>query len=235
MPNPDSPSVAARLDALRAEVAALAAKHGREPADVTILAVSKTKQPADVQAAYAAGARDFGENFLQDAETKLGCVPADARWHFIGALQSNKTRRVAEQFDFVHTVDRLKIARRLSEQRPEQLPPLSVCVQVNLDDEPQKAGVNPGEALALARAVAGLPRIRLRGLMAIPRPAEGLEAQRAPLAALRKLYEAGQEAGLELDTLSMGMTADMEAAIAEGATMIRIGTAIFGPRERKPA
>lgn len=227
----DSGATAARLVAVRAQVADLARRYGRDPASVLVLAVSKTKPAAAVAAAYAAGQRDFGENFLQDALGKLDCVPMDTNWHFIGAVQSNKTRAIAERFAWVHTIERMRIARRLSDQRPTDSAPLSVCVQVNISGEDSKAGVGEDEALDLAQEIAALPRMRLRGFMAIPHPASSLAEQRVPFTRLRELLRRAQRAGLTLDTLSMGMSDDMEAAIAEGATIVRIGTAIFGPRD----
>ena len=207
-------------------------RYGREPGSVALLAVSKTKPPEAVRAAYDAGQRDFGENQLQDALTKIVPLTAlpDICWHFIGPLQSNKTRPVAAHFQWVQSIDRLKIATRLSEQRDPQAPPLEVCVQVNVSGEASKSGAAPGEAAALAAQVAALPRLRLRGLMGIPAPVDGLDRQRAALRPLRELYETLRADGLPLDTLSMGMSDDLEAAVAEGATMVRIGTAVFGAR-----
>ena len=206
---------------------------GRPVDSVTLLAVSKTFPAGAVRDAFDAGCRQFGENYVQEALDKIADL-ADLRsqitWHLIGPLQSNKTRPVAEAFDWVHSVDRLKIAQRLSEQRPAGLPPLQVCLQVNISGETSKSGMLPAEVPAVARAVAALPRLRLRGLMAIPEPAEGEAAQRAPHRALRELLVALNDDGLALDTLSMGMSADLEAAVAEGATIVRVGTAIFGGR-----
>ena len=223
--------VARALAHTRGQIADLEARHGREPGSVKLLAVSKTKPPEMVRAAYEAGQTAFGENHLQDAESKLDAL-ADLpiEWHFIGAVQSNKTRRIAERFAWVHGVDREKIARRLSEQRPAESAPLELCIQVNVSGEESKAGVAPEQAAALADAVADLPRVRLRGLMAIPAPAADLDGQRAPFRRLRELLERLNERGHALDTLSMGMSGDVEAAIAEGATIVRIGTAIFGAR-----
>ena len=187
--------------------------------------------------AFDAGQRDFGENYVQEALAKiaeLADLRADLRWHLIGPLQSNKAREVATHFDWVHAVDRMKLAQRLSDLRPADLPPLQVCLQVNISGEDSKSGVAPEAALALAHDVARLPRLKLRGLMAIPEAAGDLAAQRAPHRALRKLFEAMNAEGLGLDTLSIGMSADLEAAIAEGATWVRIGTAIFGSRPAKP-
>lgn len=205
---------------------------GRDPASVRLLAVSKTFPAGDIRAAHAAGQIAFGESYAQEAVTKiteLADLPLE--WHYIGPLQSNKTRQIAESFAWVHAVDRLKIAERLSAQRPPDLPPLNLCVQVNISGEASKSGVEPAQALALARDIAALPRVKLRGLMAIPEPVEGLEAQRAPFRRLRELLGELQAAGLDCDTLSMGMSGDMQAAILEGATMVRIGTAIFGHRD----
>jgi hypothetical protein len=206
---------------------------GRPVDSVTLLAVSKTFPASAVRDAFDAGCRQFGENYVQEALDKIAAL-TDLRqritWHLIGPLQSNKTRPVAEAFDWVHSVDRLKIAQRLSEQRPAGLPPLQVCLQVNISGEDSKSGVAPADVPALAQAVATLPRLALRGLMAIPEPAADLAAQQAPHRALRELLAALNAQGLRLDTLSMGMSADLEAAIAEGATIVRVGTAIFGGR-----
>lgn len=200
-----------------------------------LLAVSKT-QPADaIRQAHAAGLRDFGENYLQEALDKQAqLADLDLIWHFIGPIQSNKTRPIAEHFAWVHSVDRLKIAERLSTQRPTGLLPLNVCLQVNVSDETSKSGCSLNEAPALARAIAGLPNLRLRGLMAIPAPSDDPTEQRAAFARLRQLYEALANE-LALDTLSMGMSQDLEAAVAEGATWVRIGTALFGARSYGPA
>ncbi len=224
-------AIATNLQAVRTRIAAAASAAGRTPESITLLAVSKTKPLADVLAAAAAGQTAFGENYVQEGcEKAAATVDRSLEWHFIGPLQSNKTRLVAEHFAWVHSVDRLKIAERLSAQRPTDLPPLQVCVQVNVSGEASKSGCTPAEALALCQAVATLPNLRLRGLMAIPEPADDAAAQRAPLRRLRELYESIRAAGLPLDTLSMGMTHDLEAAIAEGATIVRVGTAIFGER-----
>lgn len=221
------------LDVHRRIADAAHAAH-RSPDAVRLLAVSKTFPAEDVRAAFEAGQRAFGENYVQESIAKIEALAdlrAQIEWHFIGPLQSNKTRPVAEHFDWVHSVDRLKIAQRLSEQRPDALPPLNVCLQVNVSSEASKSGVSLEDAPALAREIAALPKLRLRGLMSIPEPAEGLEAQRAPHRTLRQLYEALCAQGLSLDTLSMGMSADLEAAVLEGATIVRIGTAIFGKRD----
>ncbi|MEM5295226.1 YggS family pyridoxal phosphate-dependent enzyme [Burkholderia sp. JPY481] len=207
---------------------------GRDAQSVMLLAVSKTFPADAVRAAHAAGQRAFGENYVQEALDKmqtLADLRASLEWHFIGPLQSNKTRPVAEHFDWVHSVDRLKIAQRLSEQRPDNLPPLNVCLQVNVSGEASKSGVAPDEAAAIAHQIAALPKLNLRGLMSIPEPAGDLDAQRAPHRQLRELFERLRNDGLELDTLSMGMSADLEAAVLEGATIVRVGTAIFGARD----
>jgi len=224
--------IAARLAEVRGRIAAAARSAGRDPEAVRLVGVSK-RQPAEaVRAALDAGLRDFGENFVQEALDKMDALgETPARWHFIGALQSNKTAAVAERFDWVHSVDRLKLARRLSAQRPAGLAPLNVCVQVNIGDEQSKSGVAPAETAALAREIAGLPRLALRGLMAVPPAESDPERQRAWCRQLAALYEELRAEGVPLDTLSMGMSADLEAAIAEGATLVRIGTAIFGERK----
>lgn len=206
---------------------------GRDPASVRLLAVSKTFPAEAVREARAAGQIAFGENYVQEGVAKIEALSdlrAGIEWHCIGPLQSNKTRPVAAHFDWVHGIDRLKIAERLAEQRPAELPPLQVCLQVNVDAGANKSGVTPEETLALARAVAALPRLRLRGLMAIPEPAPDFEAQRALFLRAAAVFEEMRGAGLEVDTLSLGMSADLEAAIAAGSTMVRIGTAIFGGR-----
>lgn len=226
------------LQAVRKRVAAAARAAGRDPAAITLLAVSKSHPAARIVEAIEASQRAFGENYVQEAVHKmdaLGGPPAPVpalEWHLIGPLQSNKTRVVAERFDWVQTIDRQKIAERLSAQRPLTRTPLNVLVQVNVSGEASKSGVEPRAALELAQAVARLPRLRLRGLMAIPEPTDDAALQRARFRLLRELLEAVQARGLAVDTLSMGMSDDMEAAIAEGATMVRIGTAIFGARER---
>ncbi|MGX7005544.1 YggS family pyridoxal phosphate-dependent enzyme [Caballeronia sp. KNU42] len=229
-----SSHVARHLDEVRQRIAKAAADASRDASSVTLLAVSKTFPAADVRAAFDAGQRAFGENYVQEAVAKIAEL-ADLRsqieWHFIGPLQSNKTKVVAENFDWVHSVDRLKIAERLSDQRGDNQAALNVCLQVNVSGEASKSGVTPDETLALARTVAALPHLRLRGLMAIPEPAATLDEQRAPHRRLREIMDTLRAEGLELDTLSMGMSADIEAAILEGATMVRIGTAIFGARD----
>lgn len=226
--------IAASLDAVKERIRAAEGRFGRTPGSVRLLAVSKAQPAAAIAEACRAGQRAFGENYVQEALGKMEAVPeTDIEWHFIGPVQSNKTRPIALHFSWVHSLERLKIARRLSEQRPQHLAPLDVCIQINVADEPTKAGVATAEAAALAHDLAELPGLRLRGLMAIPPPAEDFESQRAPFRRLHELLEALNADGLSLDTLSMGMTADMEAAIAEGATIVRIGTAIFGPRDER--
>lgn len=223
------------LQQVRARLVKACTAAGRDAAGVQLLAVSKTFGPDAVREAHGAGQRAFGENYVQEALSKIEAlvdVRAELAWHCIGPLQSNKTRPVAEQFDWVHSVDRLKIAQRLSEQRPAGLPPLQVCLQVNVDGGANKSGVAPGEALALARAVAELPRLRLRGLMAIPEPAPDFVAQRALFKRAAAVFDQIRDAGIAVDTLSLGMSADLEAAIAAGSTMVRVGTAIFGNRPR---
>ncbi|MGI9332763.1 MAG: YggS family pyridoxal phosphate-dependent enzyme [Gammaproteobacteria bacterium] len=226
-------TIAARLGAVRDQLVAAQARYGRAPGSVRLIAVSKTKPPAAVREAYDAGQRAFGENHLQDAMTKVATLDLpDLEWHFIGAVQSNKTRAVAQHFDWVHTIDRLKTATRLSAQRPAGLAPLNVCIQVNVSGEASKSGVTAAESAELAQRVAELARLKLRGLMAIPAPEEDFERQRLAFRVLAEQLEVLRGQGLALDTLSMGMTHDMEAAVAEGATLVRIGTAIFGARTR---
>jgi hypothetical protein len=227
--------IAQNLQAVQARIAQAARAVSRDPHEVSLLAVSKTFGAEDIAAAIAAGQRAFGENYLQEALDKMAALStmlADTpiTWHFIGPIQSNKTRPIAEHFDWVHSVDREKVAQRLADQRPEHLPPLNVCVQVNVSGEASKSGASFNEAAAIARTVANLPRLRLRGLMAIPEPTNDVAQQRAAFRQLRELYDALRAEGLPLDTLSMGMSGDLEAAIAEGATIVRVGTAIFGQR-----
>ncbi|GGO78073.1 UPF0001 protein [Marinobacterium nitratireducens] len=225
-------SIADNICAVRKRIAEVAADCGRGEDSVQLLAVSKTRSPDELRDAYAAGQCAFGENYLQEALDKIEALAdLDIEWHFIGPIQSNKTRAIAGHFDWVHSVDRAKVARRLSEQRPGGLAPLNICLQVNISAEPSKSGCLPDEVEALAREVATLPNIRLRGLMAIPAASEDPEEQRRPLAAMRELLRQLQQEHPGLDTLSMGMSADMEAAICEGATQVRIGTALFGPRD----
>jgi PLP dependent protein len=226
-------SIADNLQQVGARIRAACDAAQRPVQSVTLLAVSKTFPPAAVRQACAAGQRAFGENYVQEALDKIAALAdlrAELEWHLIGPLQSNKTRDVAEAFDWVHSVDRPKIAERLSAQRPAGLPPLHVCLQVNISGQASKSGVPPEQVLDLARTVAAMPGLRLRGLMAIPEPAADLQAQRAPHRALKVLFDQLNAQGLGLDTLSMGMSADLEAAVLEGATMVRIGTAVFGAR-----
>ena len=224
-------TIASNLQAVRERIATACTSAGRSVEDVTLLAVSKTFGPGAVREAHAAGQVAFGENYVQEALQKMAdLADLPLQWHCIGPLQSNKTRPVAEHFDWVHTVDRLKIAERLAAQRPPERPPLNVCIQVNIDGGPTKAGVAPAEALALARAVAALPGLRLRGIMTIPEPAADFIAARALHAGARAVFDQLNGAGLALDTLSMGMSADLEAAVAEGSTLVRVGSAIFGGR-----
>ena len=228
--------IPAQLRDVRGRIARACAAVKRPVESVTLLAVGKTFPPAALRAAFDAGQRAFGENYAQEALAKIEALAhlrPRIEWHLIGPLQSNKTREVAAAFDWVHAIDRAKIAERLSAQRPAGMAPLQVCLQVNVSGEASKSGVAPADALPLALAVAALPNLRLRGLMAIPEPAGSFEARRRPHRALRELLEALQAADprlARLDTLSMGMSADLEAAIAEGATIVRVGSAIFGAR-----
>jgi pyridoxal phosphate enzyme (YggS family) len=226
-------SIAANLQAVRDRIARAARAARREPAEVALLAVSKTIAAARIEEAYAAGQRAFGENHAQEAVEKITVLAAlPVEWHFIGPIQSNKTRLIAQHFAWVHSVEREKIAERLNAARPEHLPPLNICIQVNLSGEATKSGVAPGEEARLADAIARLPRLKLRGLMAIPEPTADVALQRRRFALLRELKDGLIARGHALDTLSMGMTDDFEAAILEGATIVRIGTAIFGRRDQ---
>ena len=225
----------ARIDAVRERITTAAQRAGRDPAAIRLLAVSKTFPPSAVEAAVAAGLTAFGENYAQEGCDKVDALQATLpgaplEWHFIGPLQSNKTRGVAERFDWVQSVDRERIALRLAEQRPAYRPPLNVLLQVNISEEDSKSGLLPGEVSALAAVVAAQPQLRLRGLMAIPEPATDPQRQREPFARMRELYERLRSEGYAIDTLSMGMSGDLDAAIAEGATLVRVGTAIFGGR-----
>lgn len=224
-------AILSKMQAVRAAINQAALLAQRDTAQIKLLAVSKTVAASVLREAYSAGQKAFGENYVQEALDKiheLRDLPLE--WHFIGPIQSNKTRAIAENFSWVHSVDRLKIAERLSEQRPANLPPLNICLQINVSGESTKGGVELEQAEAMAHAIAILPRIKLRGLMAIPAPADELAVQRAPYAKMRKLFLHLNTAGLNLDTLSMGMSHDMTAAILEGATIVRVGTAIFGSR-----
>lgn len=225
-----------RLQAVREQIRGFAESASRRVDDVRLLAVSKTFGADEVIAAADGGQAAFGENYVQEALDKQAAIAAlrpelKLEWHFIGPIQSNKTRAIASHFDWVHSIEREKIAQRLSDQRPDHLPDLQVCLQVNISGEESKSGVSPQDLPALAKAVARMPRLTLRGLMAIPEPAATLEAQREPFARLRELADALRADGLDIDTLSMGMSADLQAAILEGATIVRVGTAIFGQRD----
>ncbi|HCA26422.1 MAG TPA: YggS family pyridoxal phosphate-dependent enzyme [Betaproteobacteria bacterium] len=226
-------TIASALTSVKRRIAAAAEAAHRSPDDIQLLAVSKTWPAAAVAEAARTGQRAFGESYLQEALDKIEALRALAlEWHFIGPIQRNKTRPIAENFAWAHSVDRLNIAQRLNDARPPALPPLNVCLQVNVSGEATKSGVDPETLPALARAVAALPRLTLRGLMTIPRPAAGA-AQRAPFQQLRQLRESLMRQGFSLDTLSMGMSSDLDAAVAEGATIVRVGTAIFGARQRE--
>lgn len=224
-------TIAANLQAVRDRMARAAQAAGRRAADVGLIAVGKTFPAQDIAKAHAAGQRAFGESYVQEAVekvTRLAHLPIE--WHFIGPVQSNKTRDIAGHFQWVHSLARIRIAQRLHDARPAHLPPLNVCIQVNVSGEDSKSGVAPGAELELARAILALPRLRLRGLMAIPEPTSDMQLQRRRFALLRLIKDKLVEAGIPLDTLSMGMSDDLEAAIAEGATLVRVGTAIFGKR-----
>jgi pyridoxal phosphate enzyme (YggS family) len=225
--------VTGRLNAVKQRIQQAELAAGRTAGSVQLLAVSKTKPVTDISTLAEAGQVAFAESYLQEALAKIQALQSrQLEWHFIGAIQSNKTRDIAQHFDWVHTVARDKIARRLSDQRPDDLPPLNICLQVNIDADPRKAGIAPEQAMALAMTVAGMPRLRLRGLMCIPAPARDPASQRLPFHALARLQDELVERGLALDTLSMGMSDDLEAAILEGATIVRVGTALFGPRKQ---
>lgn len=223
--------IANNIAKVRERIRRACIKSGRPESAVTLLAVAKTQPATALRAAYEAGLCDIGENYCQEAEQKIAALPEPGiSWHFIGPLQSNKTRPVASLFSWVHSVDRLKIAQRLSEQRPAQLPPLNVCLQVNIDAEPSKSGVAPADLAALINEAIVLPNLHLRGLMAIPQPHADLEQRRESFIHLRELLETLRRRWPQLDTLSMGMSSDLELAIAEGATIVRVGTDIFGTR-----
>ncbi|WP_321835431.1 YggS family pyridoxal phosphate-dependent enzyme [Pseudomonas kulmbachensis] len=222
-------TIAGNIAKVEARIRAAALAVQRDVTSIHLLAVSKTKPAAALREAYAAGVRNFGENYLQEARAKqVELADLPLCWHFIGPIQSNKTRDIAEHFAWVHSVDRLKIAQRLSEQRPEDLPPLNICIQVNVSGEASKSGCTPADLPALAAAISALPRVKLRGLMAIPEPTEDRTEQDAAFATVRTLQES---LNMGLDTLSMGMSHDLESAIAQGATWVRIGTALFGARD----
>jgi pyridoxal phosphate enzyme (YggS family) len=231
-------AISRNWQAVHERIATAAQRASRDAREISLLAVSKTFGPDAVIAAAEAGQTAFGENYLQEALDKMAAVKAlrpdlVLEWHFIGPIQSNKTRQIAEHFDWVHSIEREKIAQRLSDQRPDDMPPLNVCLQINISGEASKSGAAPADAVALARSIAAMPRLRLRGLMAIPEPVEDVDRQREPFRQLRDLFDRLRADGLALDTLSMGMSADMPAAIAEGATIVRIGSAIFGNRYGK--
>ena len=231
-------TLASKLQSVYAQISDACQKCGRQPTEVALLAVSKTFPAEAVREAALAGQRAFGENYIQEAVDKMAAVRAMAdvpalQWHCIGPIQSNKTRLVAEHFDWVHSIDRLKIAQRLSEQRPAELAPLQVCVQVNVDGGANKSGVSPAELPALAQSVAALPRLRLRGLMCIPEPAPDFATQKQLFDRASELFQSLKAQGLALDTLSMGMSADLEAAVHAGSTLVRVGSAIFGARAAK--
>lgn len=232
-------SIHENLNAVKEQISAAAKAARRSPNEINLLAVSKTFPPEDIREAHQWGQRMFGENYVQEGVQKIGDLKdlrADIEWHFIGPIQSNKSRDVAEHFDWVHSIDRLKIAQRLNDQRPDHLPPLNVCIQVNISGEESKSGIQPSEVLNLCSAIAHMPKLKLRGLMSIPEPtdnqAEQKESHRALFTIFRNLKENPeiQKLPVQLDTLSMGMSSDMTAAISEGSTMVRIGTAIFGKR-----
>ena len=226
-------TIASNLQAVRAAMRAAALAAGRREEDVELLAVSKTFPAGAVREACEAGQRRFAESYVQEALYKMGALrDLDIEWHYIGPIQSNKTRPIAEHYAWVHGIDRLKIAERLSAQRPADMPPLQVCIEVNISGEASKSGVSPNEVAAMAQTVAALPNLRLRGLMTIPAPSEDVAEQRAAFARLRGIFDQLNERGLQLDTLSMGMSHDFKSAIQEGATIVRVGTAIFGTRSK---
>ncbi|MCW8854977.1 MAG: YggS family pyridoxal phosphate-dependent enzyme [Gammaproteobacteria bacterium] len=229
MPNPTV--IAENINQINNKIAEFAAKYQRQANDITLLAVSKTMPVDDIQAAYEAGQKDFGENYLQEALVKIQSLQhPDITWHFIGAIQSNKTREIANAFNWVHSIERIKIARRLNEQRNPELAPLNVCLQINISDENTKAGIQYNELTQLAREITSLPNLKLRGLMAIPAKTESFDEQRSIFRKMHQIMNELNQLGFNMDTLSMGMSNDMEAAIAEGATIVRIGTSIFGSR-----
>ena len=229
-------AITERLQAVQARICQSATAAGRDPQDIALLAVSKAQTAEAIRDAWAAGQQRFGENYLQEALNKQALLQdLNIEWHFIGPIQSNKTQPIAQHFSWVHGVDRLKIAERLSAARPAELPSLQICLQVNVSHEESKSGINPEEAYALASAIAKLPRLQLRGLMAIPAPTPDMELQRTQFRMVRDLYDALKQQGIALDTLSIGMSEDFPVAIAEGATIVRVGSAIFGPRPAKAA
>ncbi len=228
------PNIIENLRIVLARIAQAERSAGRTPGAVQLLAVSKGHQAADIRAAFAAGQRRFGESYLQEAMDKMAALTDLAlEWHFIGPVQSNKTKNIAEHFDWIHSIDRDKVALRLNQHRPAHLPPLAACIQVNISGEASKSGVEPGHLHDLAKLVNAQPRLQLRGLMAIPAAGDGLDGRQRAFRHLRQLAERLGRQGVALDTLSMGMSDDLEAAVAEGATLVRVGTAIFGARDRK--
>ena len=228
---PNRTTIASGLEKVKARIREIADKTGRQPETITLLAASKTNPAESLREAFAAGQTIFGENYLQEALVKIPALnDLPIEWHFIGPIQSNKTKRIAENFSWVHSIDRKKIADRLSKDRPESLPPLQVCLQVNVSGEDSKSGVAPDEAADLAAHIVGLPRLKLRGVMAIPELTKATALQRSQFRMLKEAYDQLKQAGYELDTISMGMSEDLDIAIEEGATLVRIGTAIFGPR-----
>lgn len=227
-------TIAIRLTSVQQKIHDAAAKYGRPISSIQLLAVSKTRPAEDIRAAFEAGQHRFGESYLQEAIEKIQQLSdIKAEWHFIGRIQSNKTKIIAEHFDWVHGLCNVKHAQRLNDQRPDSLPPLNICLQINLSHEASKAGIDPEEVAELAGLIHELPKLHLKGLMTLPAPAETVAQQRQPFQALRELRDRIKTDALPLDTLSMGMSGDLEAAIAEGATIVRIGTAIFGPRNQK--
>ncbi len=224
-----------RLNQVLQQIRSAETRHKRAQGSVTLLAVSKTWPLEDIFTAAEAGQHCFGESYVQEAIAKVDANPITLEWHFIGHIQSNKSRDIATRFDWVHSIDRLKLAKRLSEQRPPELAPLNICLQVNISEEQSKSGLQPNDVLQLALQVSDLPNLKLRGLMAIPAPCDNFDQQRAVFSQVRELQQQLIDQGLDLDTLSMGMSGDMEAAIAEGATIVRVGTAIFGQRNYQPS
>jgi pyridoxal phosphate enzyme (YggS family) len=227
-------SIQSRLETVRSKINQAISDHARAENSVRLLAVSKTRTPDEITAALNCGQTCFGESYLQEALNKIEHLKDKAiEWHFIGKVQSNKTKSIAENFDWVHSIDKLKHAQRLNDQRPDSKAPLNICLQINIDNEETKGGIKPEETADLIRQICKLPRLQLQGLMALPTPAQDLEAQRIPFRKLRELRDQLATDSLPLETLSMGMSGDIEAAIAEGSTMVRVGTAIFGPRNYK--
>jgi len=224
-------NITAAFDRLRQDIRRAEADFGRIPGSVTLLAVTKQRPVTDIRAAMACGQRHFAENYLQEALAKINALnDPELIWHFIGPVQSNKTRLIGEQLHWVHSVDRVKIARRLHDARPDHLPPLNVCIQINISEETSKAGITPAELPVFIKECSRLNKLRLRGLMTLPEPSRDFEQQRAPFRRLKNLFDDARNICPDLDTLSMGTTQDLRAAIAEGSTLIRIGTALFGPR-----